>query len=93
MCGIAKLKPIVSEQKVLTPWIRMTSIQLVTNDGRHALSKLMYELDGISWLIMFLRQRPSGRGRKTLSTTKFHSTSYINCLKAGLIPFVNVSKS
>ena len=28
----------------------------------------MYELDGISWLIMFLRQRPLGRGRKTKET-------------------------
>ena len=26
----------------------------------------MYELDGISWLIMFLRQKPPGRGRKQL---------------------------
>ena len=38
----------------------------------------MYELDGISWLIMFLRQRPPG---KTLATTKCHPTSYINLLK------------
>ena len=41
----------------------------------------MYELDGISWLIMFLRQRPSGRGRKTVATKKCHTTSYINLLK------------
>ena len=42
----------------------------------------MYELDGISWLIIFCGLGLAASVARTLSTTKCHSTSYIIWLKA-----------